>query len=75
MWKEAFDLCDERCIQRHKKYTSDEARAQYRKTNKEVRKKMKAAKEGWIEDQCKAIDKGMAVGNSKGSIQHPQDSH
>ena len=33
--------------------------------NREVRKKMKAAKEEWIEEQCKNIEKGMVLGNSK----------
>ena len=47
------------------KYTSDEERVQYQKTSREVKKKMKADKDGSIEDQCKAIDKVMAVGNNK----------
>ena len=33
--------------------------------NREVRKKMKAAKCEWIEEQCKNIEKGMMSGNSK----------
>ena len=33
--------------------------------NKEVRKKMKAAKEEWTEEQRKNIEKGMMSGNSK----------
>ena len=33
--------------------------------NREVRKKMKAAKEEWIEEQCKNIEKVMMSGNSK----------
>ena len=33
--------------------------------NSEVRKKMKAAKEKWIREQCKNIEKGMMSGNSK----------
>ena len=33
--------------------------------NREVRKKMKAAKEGWIEEQCGNTEKGMMSGNSK----------
>ena len=50
---------------RHEKHTSEEARAQYRVVNREVRRKMKAAKEDWIEEQCNAIDKGTNAGNSK----------
>ena len=33
--------------------------------NRAVRKKMKAAKKGWIEGQCKNIEKGMMSENSK----------
>ena len=33
--------------------------------NKEVRKKTMAAKEEWIEEQCKNMEKGMMSGNSK----------
>ncbi|XP_071479659.1 uncharacterized protein [Diadema antillarum] len=33
--------------------------------NREVGKKMKAAKENWIEAQCKVIDKGLTAGNIK----------
>ena len=33
--------------------------------NRAVRKKMKAAKKEWIEEQCKNIEKGMMTGNSK----------
>ena len=40
-------------------YTSTEAGLDYRKVNREVRKKLKAAKEEWTEEQCKNIEKGM----------------
>ena len=33
--------------------------------NREIKKKMKAAKEDWIEERCKNIEKGMMSGNSK----------
>ena len=33
--------------------------------NREVRKKMKSAKEEWIEEECKDTEKGMMSGNSK----------
>ena len=33
--------------------------------NREVRKKMKAAKDEWTEEQCKNIEKGIMSGNSK----------
>ena len=31
----------------------------YKKVNDEFKKKMKAAKEKWIEEQCKNMEKGM----------------
>ena len=30
--------------------------------NREVRRKVKAAKEEWIEEQCKSIERGMMLG-------------
>ena len=33
--------------------------------NREVRKKMNAARNKWIEEQCKIIEKGMMSENSK----------
>ena len=42
-----------------------EAGLEYRKVNREVRKKMEAAKEEWTEEQCKNIEKGMVSGNRK----------
>ena len=33
--------------------------------NREVRKKMKAAKDEWTEEQCKNIEKGIMSRNSK----------
>ena len=46
-------------------HTSEEARANYQKAHREVRTKMRAAKEEWIEKQCNDIEKGMEAGNSK----------
>ena len=39
------------CPEKQQKYTSTEAELEYRKVNREVRKKMKAAKEQWTEEQ------------------------
>ena len=46
-------------------HTSSEVGLDYRKVNRDVRKKMKVAKEEWIEEQCRNIEKGMMSGNSK----------
>jgi exonuclease III len=62
---EILDLCDKRRELRHDKYTSQESRTEYQKANREVRKKMKEAKEEWIEEQCDSIDKEMTTGSSK----------
>ena len=62
---EVLDLCDRRRELKGKKHTSDEARANYQKAHREVRTKMRAAKEEWIEKQCNDIEKGMEAGNSK----------
>ena len=60
-----LDLCDQRLQLKQKKHTSTEAGLEYRKVNREVRKKKNAAKEEWIEEQCKNIEKVMMSGNSK----------
>ena len=40
--------------------------------NREVRRKMKAAKEEWTEEQWKSIEKGIMLGtNPQGSQQEP----
>ena len=44
---------------------SIETGLEYRKVNGEVRKKMKAAEEGWTAEQCENIEKGMMSGNNK----------
>ena len=62
---EVLDPCNLRLLLKQQKYTSTEAGLEYGKVNREVRKKMKAAKEEWIEEQCKNIEKGMMSGNSK----------
>ena len=62
MANEVLDLCDQRLQLKQQKYTGTEAGLECRKVDREVRKKMKAAKEGWIEKHCK---KGMMSGNSK----------
>ncbi|XP_076443965.1 uncharacterized protein LOC143282251 [Babylonia areolata] len=62
---EVLDLCDKRRELRKKKHPSNEARTKHQQVNREVRTKMKAAKENWIEEQCEEVEKGMEAGNSK----------
>ena len=62
---EVLDLCDKRRELKRKRRTSNDTMALYRRVHREVRQKMRAAKETWIEEQCKAMDKGMQSGNSK----------
>ena len=38
-------------------HSHTEAGLEYKKMNREARKKMEAAKKGWVEEQCKNIDK------------------
>ncbi|CAH1266623.1 Hypp3444 [Branchiostoma lanceolatum] len=60
-----LDLCDRRRELRQQKYTSQKTAAQYRQAHKAVRRRMREAKEKWIEDQCEEIQHGMASGNSR----------
>ena len=67
-------LCDHRRQLKQQKYTSTEAGLEYRKMNREVIRKMKAAKEEWSEEQGKNTENGKS-GNSKRGLQHPPGSH
>ena len=60
-----LNLCNQRLQVKQQKNSSTEAVQGYRKVNREVRKKMKAAKEEWTEEQYKNIDNRMMSGNSK----------
>ncbi|KAL8610857.1 hypothetical protein ACOMHN_056712 [Nucella lapillus] len=61
--EDILDLCDSR-RELKKKKRSDQAQ-HYNIINKNIRAKMKDAKENWITEQCNNIDKGMREGNSK----------
>ena len=62
---EVLGLCDQRRQLKQQRHTRTEAGLRHRKVNKEVRNKMKTAKEEWTEEQRKNIEKGMMLGNSK----------
>ena len=62
-----MDLCDQKRQLKQRKYTSTEAGLEYRKVNREVKRKTKAAKEEWTEEQCKNTEKGMMLAKSKES--------
>ena len=60
-----LDLCDERRTLKRNKHSSPEGAAQYRAINTRVRAKMKEAKEKWLDDQCRDIERGFQRGDSK----------
>ena len=62
---EVLDLCEQKWQLKQQRHTRTEAGLRHRKVNKEVRNKMKTAKEEWTEEQRKNIEKGMMSGNSK----------
>ena len=62
---EVLDQCNQKWQLKQQKYTSTESGLEYRKVNREVSEKMKAAMEEWTEEQCKNVEKGMMSGNSK----------
>ena len=62
---EILDLCDQRRQMKQQMYESTEAGLEYRKVNREVRKKMKVARKEWTEKQCKNLEKEMKSGNNK----------
>ena len=59
-----LDLCDQRWQLKQQKYTST---LEYRKVKREVKKKVQAAKEEWIEEQHKNTEKAMMTGNREGA--------
>ena len=67
-----LDLCDQRRQLKQWKYTSTETGLEYRKVNREVRKKMKTTKEERTEEQCKNMEKGMMSGNSEEAHNTPR---
>ena len=64
---EVLDLCEQREQMKHK-YTSTEAGLEHRKVNREVGRKMKAAKEVWIEEPWKSIERGLMLGTKRLSL-------
>lgn len=50
---------------RRKKHSSAKVSAQYQEMHSDVRRKMQAAKEEWIQNKSKAIEKDMLTGNNK----------
>ena len=64
MTTKLMDLCYKRRELMHE-YTVLDSTANYQKANREVRKKMKEAKEEWHKEQCIIIDKVMTAGSSK----------
>ena len=46
---EVLDLCDQRRQLKQQKYANTETELEHKQVNREVRKKMKAVKVGWIE--------------------------
>ena len=58
---DVLDLCDQR-EQLKQKCTSTVAGLENRKVNGQIRRKMKAAKEEWIGEQWKSIERGMMLG-------------
>ena len=60
-----LNLCDKRREFKKKKGTNPQSTEDYRSINKEIRTKMKSAKEEWITEQCNNIDISLKDGNSK----------
>ena len=58
-------MCHQRHQLKQEKYTSAETGLEFTKWKREVGKKMKAAKEEWIEEQYKNIEKRMMSRNGK----------
>ena len=66
---EILDLCDRRRELKPQKSKSPQKAEEYRKANNRVKQGMKAAKEAWIESECKIIDSEMRRARSKKAYQ------
>ena len=60
-----LDLCDVRRERKKEKHSNPEGAERYRKANKLVRRKMREAKEKWMDEQCEGIEQSTGQGNSK----------
>lgn len=60
-----LDLCDLRRTLKKTKKDNPETANQHTIVNKDIRKKMREAKDKWITEQCERIDAGIRQGNSK----------
>ena len=63
--KEILDLSDQRKELKHKKAESEEARKQYNKITKEIKKKVKECKEHWLEKECQEVEEFGKCQNSQ----------
>ena len=62
--REVLDLCDRRRELKPLRKL-DTHKAEYREINKEVKRKLKEAKENWIDDQCAVVDDCIIRNNTK----------
>ena len=62
---EVLNKCDKRRELKKKKKNCPQAKKEYSKINKYIKKEMVKAKEKWIEDQCIEIESNLKMNNSK----------
>ncbi|XP_068734478.1 uncharacterized protein [Montipora capricornis] len=62
---EVLSLCDKRRDLKEKKKSCPQAKKEYSKINKLVKKEMVKAKEKWIQEQCEDIETNLMKNNSK----------
>ena len=63
-----LDLCDERRLLKKEKDT-EEGNRKYKEVHNKIKRGMKRAKEGWIEEQCKQIEESLQCNDSKKAYQ------
>ena len=62
---EVLKMCDQRRKLKVKKKNCPCSKQEYNKINRKVKKEMIKAKEQWIDNQCKEIEKNLKTNNSK----------
>ena len=62
---EVLPLCDVRRTLSKTKHTNQDDKIRYQEINRDIRNKMKKAKNQWFDDRCEKIEEGFMYGNNK----------
>ena len=64
-----IDKCDERRKKKSERFDNSQKLEDYRQSNREVKRSVKAAKEDWLQQECEKIEIGIKTNNTKHAFQ------